>query len=120
MLSENWSGLTVLDSKFYPKMFGHADKRAYCEYVTIAERANEIKVPTFAVGSEDDQICGHMFAPLKAAQSSDSQLCLGITKHGAHVNHMTGHLWPKSWYTKPVLEWFEFLEARNTFTKKYN
>ena len=60
-----------------------------------------------------------MFAPLKAAQSSESSLCLGITKYGAHVSHITGHILPKPWYTKPLMEWFEFLEARNTFAKKH-
>ena len=53
-LEGNWQGMQVLDSKVYPRMFGHANNEAYCNYVTIAERACEIKVPTFALGAEDD------------------------------------------------------------------
>ena len=119
-LQENWQGMQVLDEHIFPRMFGYASTQDYYDQVTIAERATSIKVPTFALGAEDDQICGHMFAPVKASQSRESNLCLGTTQYGAHVCHMQGHFIPKPWYTKPVMEWFEFLEARNTFSKKYN
>ena len=101
-------------------MFGYATTQDYYEDISIAEYAKNIKVPTFALGAQDDMICGHMFAPEKAAQTAESNLCLGTTDFGGHVCHMQGHLIPKPWYTKPVMEWLEFLEARNTFTKKYN
>ena len=118
VLANNWQGLNVLDEHVYPRMFGYADKLDYYEQVSVAEIANKIRVPTFGFGAEDDQICGHFCAPVKAAQAPESMLCLGTTKFGAHVCHMEGHLKPKVWYQKPCLEFFEFLEARNTFKKK--
>ena len=100
-------------------MFGYATVKDYYEDISIAENAKNIKVPTFSLDAHDDMLFGgHTYAPIKAAQTAESNLCLGITKFGGHVCHMQGHLIPKPWYTKPVMEWLEFLEARNTFTKK--
>ena len=67
VLVQNWQGMQVLDEQVYVRMFGYASTQDYYDQCTIAERANEIKVPTFALGAEDDQICGHMFAPVKAS-----------------------------------------------------
>ena len=67
VLSSNWSGMKALDDHIFTRMFGYSNAQDYYDQVTIAERANEIKVPTFALGATDDQICGHMFAPTKAA-----------------------------------------------------
>ena len=61
---------------------------------------------------------GSNFAPLKHAKSSESNLCIAVTPHGAHVAHMTGKIVPKPFYKKVLIEWFMFLEARNTFKKK--
>ena len=86
--------------------------------MSLAERVTDIKVPTFALGAEDDQICGHFCAPTKAAQSDESHIIFGTTDYGAHVCHLYGHLIPKPWYPKPCLEFLHFLEARKTLRKK--
>ena len=67
VLSKNWQGMQVLDETIFPRMFGYASKQDYYDQNTIAEHATKIKVPTFALGAVDDQICGHMFAPEKAS-----------------------------------------------------
>mmetsp|Transcript_22604 Transcript_22604/g.27958 ORF Transcript_22604/g.27958 Transcript_22604/m.27958 type:complete len:258 (-) Transcript_22604:135-908(-) len=118
VLETNWSGLKAFDEHIFPRMFGYANKQEYYEAVSLAERVTDIKVPTFALGASDDQICGHMFAPTKAAQSPESRICFGTTDYGAHVCHLYGHLIPKPWYTKPCLEFLQFIEARSTFRKK--
>ena len=46
--------MQVLDEQIYVRMFGYANTQDYYDQCTIAERANEIKVPTFALGAEDD------------------------------------------------------------------
>jgi len=118
MLEKNWSGMVVVD-EIYSKMFGYANKFDYFDDVTIAEYITDIKVPTFALDAKDDQICGgSLFAPLKLVQSSESKVMLAATDFGAHVCHMQGHFIPKPWYTTPIMEWLEFMEARNTFKKK--
>lgn len=99
VVSSNWSGLKPLDEHVFVKMFGYADTKAYYNAVTVAEHVMNIKVPTFALGANDDQIVGNHLAPFKSAQSRDSNICLGSTDYGAHVCHMTGHFLPKPWYT---------------------
>jgi len=118
VLASNWQGMLPLDEHVFPRMFGYANRQDYYEKVSVAERLTEIKVPTFALGAADDQICGHMYAPIKAAQGSESRVCFGTTDYGAHVCHVYGHLVPKPWYPKPCLEFLHFLEARLTFKKK--
>lgn len=66
VLNTNWSGLKAFDEQIFPKMFGYADTQDYYDSVTVAEHIKEIKVPTFALDAVDDQICGQMFAPMKA------------------------------------------------------
>lgn len=119
LLANNWTGLKALDEQFFPRMFGYTSKQDYYDSISVAEKALDIKVPTFCLDAADDQICGgNMYAPRKAAQSEQSRLCLASTSYGAHVCHLYGHIVPKPWYTKPCLEYFQFLEARNTFNKK--
>ena len=119
LLATNWSGLKVFDEQIYPRMYGYAGKNEYYEAIVLADHVLDIKVPTFALDAEDDQICGgHMLAPIKAAKSEESHIMLAATNYGAHVCHLYGHLVPKPWYPKPCLEFFHFLEARKTLRKK--
>ena len=118
MLKNNWTGMDVVDL-IYTRMFGYTNRQDYYDEVTIAEHCTDIKVPTFALDALDDPICGGLlFAPTKLVQSRESKIMIASTEVGAHVAHMQGHLIPKPWYMIPIMEWFEYLEARNKFKKK--
>ena len=111
-LRTSWLGMLTLDSKVYPRMFGFKDKQDYCESVTVVEHCLNIKVPTFALGSADDQICDPSLAPTDIAWRKGSNICLATTNHGGHVCHIAGSLLPKSWYSEPVMTFFQYLETR--------
>ena len=53
----SWTGLLTLDDYVYPRMFGYKDRFEYYEAITVAEHLMKIKVPTFTIGADDDQIC---------------------------------------------------------------
>ena len=108
----------VFDEKIYPHMYNFKNKQHYYEEITIAEHADNIKVPTFALESLDDQICPQKFMPVKFSEGQGSTLCLAATSFGAHVCHIEGTIIPKLFYTKPIMEFFNYLEARKTFEKK--
>ena len=49
--------MLVFDEQIYPHMYNFMNKKHYYDEVTIAEHADKIKVPTFALESLDDNIC---------------------------------------------------------------
>ena len=111
-LENNRVGLPVLDSQVFTKMYGYRDVWHYYDYCTIADKLLKIRVPTFALSACDDQIAGDAFVPRKQAQAPDSHICIGVTDFGSHVSHMTGRVFPKTWYPLPCMEFIEFLESR--------
>ena len=108
----NKTGLPTLDREVFTKMYGYRDVGHFYDYVTVADKILKIKVPTFALSAKDDQIAGDAWVPRKQAQSPDSNVCIGVTDFGTHCAHLTGRIFPKSWYPVPCMEFIEFLESR--------
>lgn len=94
----NRTGLKTLDENIYTPMFGFKDVNEYYRGTTLAGKLNKIKVPTFSLGTLDDQVINPACEPIKEAQAPDSNLILGSTTHGTHVCHIAGNLLPKQWY----------------------
>ena len=112
-LENNKNGLQTLDEKVYSKMYGYKDVWHFYDDVTLSDQVSKIKVPTFALGANDDQLCEDKLAPRKQVCAPDSNICLAQTDFGTHCCHLTGGLIPKSWYPYPCMEFIEFLEAKN-------
>ncbi len=53
-LSSNKTGIDHLDEHVYPKMFGYKNRFDYYEKNNLSYCVQNIKVPTFALGSIDD------------------------------------------------------------------
>ena len=99
VLSTNWTGLSAMDDHIFTRMFGWKDRYEYYDNITIAEHAQNIKVPTFSLESSDDPITGgHLDVPYEHINGRESNICVGITKHGSHVSHITGGLMPRPFY----------------------
>ena len=79
-------------------MFGCRDVYHYYNYITLADHVTKIKVPTFALGARDDCIVDDNVTPRKSACAQESNVCIAMTDFGTHVCHLTGSLFPKSWY----------------------
>ena len=97
-LRTSWAGLLTLDDYVYPRMFGYKDRFEYYEAITVAEHLMKIKVPTFTIGADDDQICDPAQVPHQDVQQKGSNIIIGSTTHGAHVCHMQNWFIPTSWY----------------------
>ena len=99
VFKSNWSGVEYLDRHVYVPMFGYKDVNEYYHEVSIDRFTSNIAVPTFALGSVDDPICGgYELVPMNDIQKENSQLFLATTSCGSHACHMTGALKPTSWY----------------------
>ena len=61
IVETNESGLEGFDKHIYPKMFGYIDADDYYKKESLMPNIGKIKVPTFAIHSEDDQ-----FIPVNA------------------------------------------------------
>ena len=58
-IETNKTGLDHIDKHIYVKMFGYKDVLDYYYYVSLDNYAKNFAVPTFALGSRDDPLCGH-------------------------------------------------------------
>lgn len=67
VMDQNKIGLPVLDEKVFTKMYGYRNVHHFYDYVTVADKVLNIKVPTFALSAADDQLCGDEFVPRKQA-----------------------------------------------------
>lgn len=57
VLATNNDGLRHLDRHIYVKMFGYKDLQDYYDKVSLCNAIDAIKVPTFAFGAMDDNLC---------------------------------------------------------------
>ena len=80
--------------------------------MSVDKEVLRIKVPTFAFGAIDDQLCGNQFIPFKDIESKNSNVFLASSLYGAHATHLTGNLLPRTWYQVPCMEFLNFLENR--------
>ena len=93
-------------------MFGYKDVLDYYNYVSLDNYVQNYAVPTFAIGSKDDPLCGHQFVPMEKIESEGSLVVLGTTNFGGHACHVDGYFKPTTWYQVPCMEFFNFLEAK--------
>ena len=93
-------------------MFGFKSIPEYYEAVSVDLIIKDVKVPTFALSSHDDPIMGYQFIPLDDIKSKGSNVFHASTLKGGHACFMTGNFKPETWYQKPVMEFFNFMESR--------
>ncbi len=79
-------------------MFGFKDCDEFYEECSIAGRLHKIKVPTFCLTANDDQITPNSTNPYKEAQSPESNFILATTEYGAHCSHINGKGLPGTWF----------------------
>lgn len=111
-LNTNYTGLDHIDKHVYLKMFGYKSLEAYYEDVSMDQDISNIKVPTFAFGAIDDQLCGNQFIPFADIEAKNSNVFLCSSAYGAHACHLTGTLTPRTWYQMPFMEFLNFMEGR--------
>ena len=56
--------------------------------------------------------------PYEFFAREDSKIMLANANHGMHACHVEGHIRPRQWIDKPIMEWFNFLEAKHTEKKE--
>ena len=110
----NRTGLDVLDRHVYPKMFGYKDEFDYYKKVSVDNHIMNCKVPVFCMGSVDDQVCDYTVTPFDLIKSKGSSVFLATTKLGGHGCHMSGTFAIDTWYQHPFMEFYDFLESRQT------
>ena len=58
-LTRNKAGLQGFDKEIFPRMFGYKDEQDYYRKCSLIHNGLEkIRVPTFCLGSRDDQVAG--------------------------------------------------------------
>lgn len=82
------------------------DLNAYYEESTLEGKMDRIKVPTFALTSEDDFTSNPQLLPRDEFRECPGNVMMGLTKYGSHCCYISGLLLPRAWYPEPFLEWF--------------
>jgi len=108
MLSSNWNGFWTIN-EIFTKLDGFKNLDEFYEEAALDGKMDQIKVPTFALTSENDFISDERVLPRKEIEQS-SNVMMGLSKRGSHCCYLSGILLPKAWYPEPFLEWFEFHE----------
>jgi len=70
----------------------------FMDYMCLAGRLNQIKVPLFAFGAHDDVILSHETIPTAEVRGLSNPVCIATSAHGAHCCHLTGNIIPGCWY----------------------
>ena len=107
-LNQNWSGFWTVN-EIFTKMDGFKNLDEFYEEASLEGKMNQIKVPTFALNSENDFISDPKVLPKKEIEQSGNVM-MGLSKRGSHCCYISGLVFPKAWYPEPFLEWFEFHE----------
>jgi predicted alpha/beta-fold hydrolase len=94
----NWSGLKKIDNDLYIPMFGFKSTDEYYDESIMTGRFKHIKVPTFCLSADNDQITPPYTNPYKECQAPDSNVILATTEYGAHCCHVTGTIKPRTWF----------------------
>ena len=97
VLATNNDGLRHLDRHIYVKMFGYKDLQDYYDKVSLCNAIDAIKVPTFAFGAVDDNLCHDACIPRAKMQAKGSNVFLATSTYGAHATHLSGTLKITPW-----------------------
>ena len=111
----NKNGLWTIDEQIYAPMFGFKDRQEYYKECSLSGQWNRVKVPTLSLSALDDVLCTNEYNPNKEIQAADCNVIIATTKTGNHSCHVDGKVIPKQWFDEPLMEFYEFLEARHKF-----
>ena len=109
--------MDTLNRGIYRKMFGFKTHEELLEHMTIGDKVKKIRVPTFGLSAKNDQVCDDSFVPRKQVEDVNCPVILGVTEYGSHAGHLTGWLYPQTWYQYPCMEFIEFLEKKHRESK---
>lgn len=114
---ETCTGFKTLIEYVYIPMFGYKDYHDFTEQSTLVGKLHQIQVPTVAFGAADDYLNDRTLIPHDEVKKGRSQVMIATSEYGTHCNHMTGDVFPKSWYQYPCAEFLQFMIERKKRSK---
>jgi len=116
VLKNNWKGMIPIEEQIYARQYNFKDRRDYWQDISLnyQNRLRKIRVPTFALSSQDDFLCNPKLTPRQSVcGEKGSMLISAETKAGCHCCHLTGNglFRIKHWFPKPLVVFLNFIES---------